>query len=58
MSKTQIERKIMRICAEQNLDYTSIQKNIVIEDSYRITIEKIKEDCRKNEFKVAQKYLC
>lgn len=51
MGAQQIESKVMSICKEQNYDYSTIKNNIVIDDGYNLTSEKLKEDCLKNNYK-------
>lgn len=51
MSADQTGKKIINICAEQNIDYATIKNNIVIDDCYNLTIEKLKEDCITNNYK-------
>ena len=50
MGAKQIESKVISICKEQNIGYNTIKNNIVIDDCYNLTIQKLKEDCLKNKY--------
>lgn len=46
-----MESKIISICKEQNINYNAIKNNIVIDDNWELTIEKVKKDCLTNNYK-------